>query len=188
MSPRRTRARTYRSRVHVSVPVPECSRPAEGSTTTPLHHLLRLRRPRISVGREDTSIFPLRPSSVTLRAYPAFLAPSPRHFDADYFGRVERIHYASVQFADFRDRRVGKGWRAGAAGRGTEWRTGGGEEIRGWKFEKEENGDRRGGGRKEDRSLRDGRERWNVPVSGRVGTMKGAGRTRVQIAKRERVR
>lgn len=108
MSPRYTRDRTCRSCVHISVPVPGCSRPAMGSMTTPLH-LLHLRRPRISSSREDTSIHPLRPPSALCGLTPLFFCTLPLHFAADYFGRVERIHYASVQFADFRDQRVGKG-------------------------------------------------------------------------------
>jgi len=74
-----------------------------GSMTTPLH-LLHLRRPRISGSREDTSIHPLRPPTALCGLTPLFFCTLPLHFAADYFGRVECIHYAFVQFADFRDR------------------------------------------------------------------------------------
>lgn len=70
------RTRTCRSRVHVSVPVPGCSRPAKGSTTTPLH-LLHLRSPRISAGREDTSILPLCPPSALCGLTPLLLSLPP---------------------------------------------------------------------------------------------------------------
>lgn len=79
-------------------------------------------------------------------------SPPPPPFlllTTDYFGRAERIHYASVQFADFRD--PGKGGVGGKEGAAKE-RIDGGEEIRRWKFEKEENSDcREVGERKMDR-------------------------------------
>lgn len=96
-------------------PVPECSRPAMSSTTMPLplsplrsmpFHLLHLRGPCIS-RRQRGHFYPPRslpPPPVlvpqtTLSPRYSELSPSPHV--ADYFGRVERIHYASVQFADF---------------------------------------------------------------------------------------
>lgn len=102
----------------------------------------------------------LLPSAITPARPSPVLVPqttlSPRYselsaclsfprFVADYFGRVERIHYASVQFADFWDRRGGRRAAESASG--------------GWKFEKEESGDRVG--RRE-------KGRW-IGVTGYVG-------------------
>lgn len=115
----------------------------------------------------------LRHSAGSLR----FSSLSPLHFAADYFGRVERIHYASVQFADFRDRRVGKGRIVRERERGEN-----GEPTEGRKFE--------GGNSRKRKTVtarrwekgrwigvtggRKGTKGCNVPVSGRVGTTKGA--------------
>lgn len=99
-----------------------------------------------------SAITPARPSTVLVPQ----TTLSPRYselsaclsfprFVADYFGRVERIHYASVQFADFWDRRAEGGGPESASG--------------GWKFEKEESGDRVG--RRE-------KGRW-IGVTGYVG-------------------
>jgi len=83
------------------------------------HHLLHFRGPCISAGREDTSTLFSPP--LPLYRLP-FLVDAPRVFTAtpatflllttDYFGRAERIHYASVQFADFWER-VGREGRRG---------------------------------------------------------------------------
>jgi len=106
-SPRRTRTRTCRSRVYIFRSRCRVFPAGEGfndhaAPSPPPSQTAYLRRQR-------GHFYPSPPAAFgTPRAHSAPPLP-PLHFATDYFGRVERIHYASVQFADFRDRRVGKG-------------------------------------------------------------------------------